>query len=85
MLEFKKKITINGKSTIDGVEVCGYQAQIDSSNPADIVLTDWQVDKEMYKANRAACRADQAEFEDYAYTVQDAMIAEAEANTEATE
>lgn len=84
MLELKKKITINGKSIIDGVEVCGYQAQIDSSNPADIVLTDWQVDKEMYKANRAVCRADQAEFEDYAYTVQDELIAEAE-KTEATE
>lgn len=83
MLELKKKITVNGKSMIDGVEVCGYQAQIDSSNPADIVLTDWQVNKDMYKANRAVCRADQAEFEDYAYSVQDALIAEA--NTEATE
>lgn len=71
----KEKITITGKSIIDGKEVCGYQAQIDSENPSDIALTDWQVDKEMYKANRAACRADQAEFEDYAYTVQDEMLA----------
>lgn len=71
----KEKVTITGKSIIDGKEVCGYQAQIDSENPADIALTDWQVDKEMYKANRSACRADQAEFEDYAYTVQDEMLA----------
>lgn len=85
MLELKKKITINGKSIIDGVEVCGYQAQIDSANPEDIVLTDWQVNKEMYKANRSECRADQADFEDYAYSVQDELIAEAETNTEAAE
>ncbi len=76
MLEMKKKITVIGKSVIDGVEVCGYQAQIDSSDPADIQLTDWQVNKEMYKANRAACRADQAAFEDYAYTIQDELLAE---------
>lgn len=75
MLEKKEKITITGKSIIEGVEVCGYQAQIDSADPSNIVLTDWQVDKEMYKANRTACRADQAEFEDYAYAVQDEMIA----------
>lgn len=82
MLEKKKKITITGKSMIDGVEVCGYQAQIDSSNPEDIVFNDWQVNKEMYKANRAACRADQAEFEDYAYTIQDELLAEAATTSE---
>lgn len=74
-LEIKEKITVSGKSMIDGVEVCGYQALIDSSNPADIAFTDWQVNKEMYKANRAECRMDQAEFEDYAYTIQDEMLA----------
>lgn len=78
MLEIKEKITITGKSMIDGVETCGYQAQIDSSNPADIQLTDWQVNKELYKANRAECRADQAAFEDYAYTIQDEMLAKVE-------
>ena len=29
MLKTMKKITINGKSIIDNVEVCGYQAQMD--------------------------------------------------------
>lgn len=71
----KESITIIGKSVIDGMEVCGYQAQIDSENPADITLTDWQINKDMYKANRSECRADQAEFEDYAYSVQDELLA----------
>ena len=36
----------------------------------------WQNDKELYKANRVEARAAQAEFEDYAYTFQDNLIAE---------
>lgn len=76
MLEIRETITIMGKSVIDGVEVCGYQAQISSTNPNDMNLTDWQNNKELYKANRAVCRKDQADFEDYAYSVQDKMLAE---------
>ena len=76
MLTTKKKLTVTGKSMIDGVEVCGYQAQIDSDDPSNMTLTDWQVNKALYKANRAECRADLAEFEDYAYTLQDEMLAE---------
>ena len=86
MLKTTKKITINGKSIIDNVEVCGYQAQIDESNPTNMSLSDWQINKELYKANRVECRADIAEFEDYAYTIQDELIAalEAEKQTEVT-
>ena len=86
MLKTTKKITINGKSIIDNVEVCGYQAQIDESNPTNMSLSDWQINKELYKANRVDCRADLAEFEDYAYTIQDELIAalEAEKQTEVT-
>lgn len=75
MLEMKKKITVTGKTVIDGVEVCGYQAQIDSADPSNMNLTDWQINKDMYKANRQACRAEQAEFEDYAYSLQDELLA----------
>lgn len=86
MLKTTKKITINGKSIIDNVEVCGYQAQIDESDPTNMSLSDWQINKELYKANRVECRADLAEFEDYAYTIQDELIAafEAEKQTEVT-
>lgn len=86
MLKTTKKITINGKSIIDNVEVCGYQAQIDESNPTNMSLSDWQINKELYKANRVDCRADLAEFEDYAYTIQDELIAvlEEEKQTEVT-
>lgn len=81
MLKTMKKITINGKSIIDNVEVCGYLAQIDESNPTNMSLSDWQINKELYKANRVECRADLAEFEEYAYAKQDELIAALEAET----
>lgn len=84
MLVTKKSITFTGESTIDGTRVAGYQAVIDSTNPADMNLTSWQTDKEMYKQNRVQCRQDQADFEDAAYTLQDELIAE-KAAAETTE
>lgn len=72
----EKKITLTGKSVIDGKNAEGYQATIDSKNPLNIQFANWQENKELYKANREQCRADKAEFEDKAYEIQDALIAE---------
>lgn len=76
MLRKTETITIYGNSVIDGVEAAGFQAQINSANPKEMSLNNWQTNPALYKANRAVCRADQAEFEDYAYSVQDKMIQE---------
>ncbi|MBR2503340.1 MAG: hypothetical protein IKB62_04360 [Oscillospiraceae bacterium] len=76
MLKTRKTITIGGNSIIDGAEAAGFQAQIDSANPENMTLNNWQTNAQLYKDNRAQCRADQAEFEDYAYSVQDQLIAE---------
>lgn len=83
MLKKSETIMITGSSVIDGVEACGFQAQINSANPAEMNINSWHTNKDVYKANRAACRADQAEFEDYCYGKQDEMIA-ALATTEET-
>lgn len=82
MLNIKKSITITGNSTIDGVIAEGYQAVIDSADPENMNLSSWQQDKALYKANRAQCRADQAEFEDMAYEIQDQLIADQASATE---
>lgn len=76
MLNISKKVTLTGESIIDGVRVSGFRAEIDSVNPNDISLTSWQIDKAAYKTHRVAVRADEVEFEEYAYSVQDAMLAE---------
>ena len=81
MLTTTRKITIEGKSVIDGVAVAGFNAVIDSTNPEQMTLSSYQINKAAYKANRVAARADEAEFEDYAYEVQDAMLAELAAAT----
>ena len=91
MLKTKRSITLSGSSIVDGKLAQQYQAVIDSENPEDINFSNWQTNKALYKENRTLCRADEAEFEDMAYTIQDAMIAEkkdasdATSNTETTE
>lgn len=75
-LTTKKEITLTGESKIDGVTAEVYRAVIDSNKPEDMTLTAVQRDKALYKANRTVCRADNAEFEDIAYTLQDALLAE---------
>lgn len=74
-LTTKKEITLTGESKIDGVVAEVYRAVINSESPEDMTLTSVQRDKALYKANRKACRADNAEFEEMAYDLQDEMIA----------
>lgn len=76
MLIKKKSTTIEGRSVVDDVEIAGFRASIDSDNPDDMVISVWQSNKSAYKANRDVARADQADFEDYAYIVQDELKAE---------
>jgi hypothetical protein len=79
MLTTTKKITIEGKSVIDGAAVAGFVASIDSQNPSEMILSSFQINKAAYKEHRVLVRADEAEFEDYAYSIQDAMLAELDA------
>lgn len=78
-LTVRKSITLTGDCMIDGVKAEGYSAVINSSNPLDMTLSSYQQNKELCKANRQQCRADEAEFEDLAYAIQDEMLAEKEA------
>lgn len=70
----KENITLTATSQVDGKDVEGYSATINSESPEDINISSWQIDKSLYKANRVQCRADQAEFEDYAYAEQDKLL-----------
>ena len=86
MLKKSEKITVTGESVLeDGTKLAGFQATIDSENPENIQFTSWQQDKAAYKANRSVARVDEAEFEDYVYTIQDEMIAEQESAEEPAE
>ena len=76
MLNFKKTITLNGESTIDGVIAESCQATIDSDDPENLAMNSWIGNQELYKANRAECRKDYADFGDKVFEIQEQMIAE---------
>lgn len=74
MLNLQREIAYTGRSIIDGVEVVGFSAKIKSDDPSNITFSSWQMNKELYKANREQCRKDEAEFEDKVYEAQDELI-----------
>lgn len=74
-LQIRKKATIEGESIINGVAVQGYRAELNETNPENLVMSDWIVDHVAYKANRSAVRADLCEFEDTVFAMQDEMLA----------
>ena len=76
MLKTIKKVTIEGTSVIDDVIVSKFVAAINSEDPNQMTLSSVQINKTVYKENRETVRADEAEFEDYAFSVQDSMLAE---------
>lgn len=75
MLNIRKNITLNGESVFDEKQAAGFSAVINSENPEDMTITQWQVNKSLYKEKRADVNADFAEFQNAAYTLQDEMIA----------
>lgn len=80
MLKTTKKVTIEGKSIIDDVLITNFVATINSDDPTQISISSAHVNKAAYKTHRVAARQDEAEFEDYAYSIQDAMLAELSAS-----
>lgn len=68
-----KRMTLVAETIIDDVKVASYGAILDLSS-MDLSFTSRQIDKGACKAYKEVVRADQAEFEDYAYTVQDLLI-----------
>lgn len=78
MLEMKQEISFTGESKFDGVVAARYTAKISSDDPNDITISNYQVDKSLYKEKRKDCNQDRADFEDIVYAEQDKMIAEQE-------
>lgn len=75
MLKKNTKVIIEGKSTIDGVDVVAFLVSVDSTNPTNMVFSTRQLDPVAYKQHRVEVRADEAAFQDEAYAIQDSMLA----------
>lgn len=79
MLKKTEKITVTGESIINDKVVCTFAATIDLAEPEKMSINQFQKDKEAYRANRAACRADYAQFEDHVFALQAEIKADNEA------
>lgn len=68
-----KKITIEAKTIIDDKEIMGYRATIEPGKNDDVMFYAYQIDKPACKEHRELVRREQAEFEDYAYNLQEKL------------
>ena len=71
----ENKILIENKCVVDGKEIAGFRAMFNTNDPENMSLLPYQIDKAACKGYRSIVRADQAEFEDYAYSIQEMMAA----------
>ena len=62
-------------TVIDGEKVVQYTCILPSDEPQNMRIAITKLNAELYKANRAVCRADYAAFEDAAFALQDEYAA----------
>lgn len=67
--------SIRNYSVINGMNVCQFYATINSEDLQNMDVGRSILEKDAYKTNRAQVMKDQAEFENYVYSLQDEMIA----------
>ena len=66
------RITIMSDVIVDEVKIASFGAILNAETN-DLSLTTRHIDKEACKIHKDIVRADQAEFEDYAYALQDQL------------
>lgn len=74
-LTIKKSTSLQGQSIIDGQTVVYLSASISTENLGNSSVSQSIQNQELYAANRAACRADIAEFQNAVFDEEDAMMA----------
>lgn len=74
-LKYHDTIQRVGYTTIDNVKVVQYTCTIPVDQPENMRIGIVKMDTDLYKANRATCRSDYAEFEDAAYELQETCMA----------
>lgn len=86
MLEGRTKtININEYSKVGDDRICQFYANINSETPETMDIGRAIQNQAAYKVNRAAVMKDQADFENYAYGIQDEMMTEKNNSREVAE
>lgn len=76
MLKISKSSTLRGESRIGEKVVINFTAEISSDSLGNSNTRSVVMDQELYAANRAECRKDQADFQEKVYLVEDKFIEE---------
>ena len=66
------RLTIVADTVVDEAKIATYGAVLNIET-GEMSLTNRHIDNDLCKIHRETVRADQAEFEDFAYRVQDAL------------
>lgn len=74
MLKMATKVILDGRSVVNDVELARFLVQIDSADPTNMVFSSRPIVADAYKDNIDVIRADEAEFRNYAYSVQDEIL-----------
>lgn len=80
-----RTISLVEYSKIGDDRICQFYANINSDAPETMDMGRSILNQALYKANRGQAMKDQADFETYAYAIQDEMIAEKNNSQEVTE
>lgn len=68
-----KRITIVADTTVDEVKIATYGAILNTET-GEMALTARNIDNHACKVYKEMVRTDRAEFEDFAYAIQDAVL-----------
>lgn len=74
MLNTTQYIVFEGESIVDDVKIATFRATLNTDNPKNVRFSTVKHNEDAYKSVREAVRADEAEFEDYVYQMQDNML-----------
>ena len=80
-----KTININEYSKVGDDRICQFYVNINGDAPETMDMGSSILNQALYKANRGQAMKDRADFETYAYAIQDEMIAEKNKKQEVTE
>ena len=77
-LKITKSTSLQGQSVVEGQTVIYLSASISTENLGNSTVSQSIQNQELYAANKAACRADIAEFQNAVFAEEDAMMAAGE-------
>lgn len=73
MLKTTKSITLNGTSTIGGIQVVMLNATVNTEDIGNNNYNETVLNKDSYNKNKTEVRKDISDFKDLVYEVQDAQ------------